>query len=184
IAVFGNSLSTTGVTTGVRGQTNSPAGTAGVFDAANGGNIFSGRSSGVEKFAIDAAGNATALGAIRATSFLGDGSKLSNVNAASLGGLPASSFLQSDISGNLNLNAAYLGGLPASSNSLAGAPLNESGQQSLVSAQLQINPDPASQSQFGFAGFVRDDLDSVKSIIGQAGSQTHFRLSRATPDTG
>src|SRR6185437_9168456 len=182
IAVFGNSLSTTGATTGVLGQTNSPAGTAGVFDAANGGNIFSGRVAGVEKFAIDAAGNATALGAIRAPSFIGDGSKLTNVHAASLGGLPASSFLQTDSSGNVNLNAAYLGGLPSSSYAVAGSPQNQTGLQSLVSAQLRINPDTASQSQFGFAGFVRDDLDSVHSIIGQAGTQTHFRLSRATPD--
>lgn len=183
-AIFANSTSTIGSTIGLRAQTNSPAGIAGVFDAYTGGNIFSGRSSGVEKFWIDGAGNATSAGIVTAASFAGDGSKLSNLNASFLGGLPASSFLQSDGVGNIALSAGYLGGLPASSYSLAGSPTNQSGQQSLVSAQLQINPDPTSQSQFGFAGFVRDDLDSVKSIIGQAGSQTHFRLSRATPDIG
>jgi hypothetical protein len=40
----------------------------------------------------------------------------------------------------------------------------------------------AQASQFGEVVFSRDDLDTVHSIIGQAGSQYHFRLSRAIPD--
>lgn len=182
VGVMGVSLSGTGPTVGVMGGTVSPSGTAGVFDASRGGNILSGRTAGIEKFRVDASGNMAASGSVIGQFFAGDGSRLTNVNAASLGGLPAFSFLQSDSSGNVNLNAAYLGGLPASSYAVAGSAQNQTGLQSLVSTQLQINPDAASQSQHGFAGFVRDDLDSVHSIIGQAGMQTHFRLSRAVVD--
>jgi hypothetical protein len=37
-------------------------------------------------------------------------------------------------------------------------------------------------SQFGEAVFAPDNVDTVHSVIGEAGSQYHFRLSRATPD--
>jgi hypothetical protein len=40
----------------------------------------------------------------------------------------------------------------------------------------------AQASQFGEVVFSRDDLDTVHSIIGQAGSQYHLRLSRGVPD--
>ncbi len=158
IGVFGANLSATGATTGVRGQTNSPAGTAAVFEAFNGGNIFSGRSSGVERFRFDSAGNMIAGGTITANSFAGDGSNLTNVNAAFLNGFPASTFFNSDV-------ATF---------------------QKLNSTQLQINPDPQaatpSGGQYGSAVFVRDDLDTVHSMIHQAGSQMHFRLHRTVPD--
>ncbi len=39
-----------------------------------------------------------------------------------------------------------------------------------------------SPNLFGEVAMARDDTDSVRSVIGQAGSQMHFRLSRATPD--
>ena len=45
-----------------------------------------------------------------------------------------------------------------------------------------VNIGSAQAAQFGEAVFARDDLDSVHSYIAQAGSQYHFRLSRATPD--
>lgn len=156
IGVFGASLSITGSTTGVRGQTNSPAGTAGVFDTFNGGSILSGRNTGVERFKVDGAGNLIAAGGVAAASFSGDGSKLTNINAAFLNGFPASTFFNAD-----------------------GANFDK-----INSSQVLINSDPANASQFGFAGLVRDDLDTVHSGIGQAGSQVHLRLSRATPDTG
>jgi hypothetical protein len=154
MGVFGTALSSTGPTTGVRGQTSSPDGTAGVFDAYNGGHILSGRSTGVEKFRVDSAGNIIATGAVNAASFSGDGSKLTNINASFLNGFPASAFFNAD-----------------------GANF-----QKLNSTQLQINSDPTLSGQFGYAGIVRDDLDSVHSYINQAGSQLHFRLSRVTPD--
>ncbi len=201
MGVFGTALSSTGPTTGVRGQTSSPSGTAGVFDAYNGGNIISGRSSGVEKFRIDAAGNMTATGAVTAASFAGDGSTLTNVNASFLGGSPASSFLRSgtgfalDNLGNLtatsfagdgskltNVNANFLNGFPASTFFNADTAMF----QKLNSTQLQINPDPQAATpndgQYGSTVFMRDDLDTVHSMIGQAGSQMHFRLHRTEPD--
>jgi hypothetical protein len=205
MGVFGTNLSPTGATTGVRGEIKSPAGTAGVFEATGGGKILSGTSSGIEKFAVDNLGNVTSGGAVTAASFAGDGSKLTKVNTTLLGGLPASAFLQLapgtftvDSLGNTTsagtataasfvgdgskltkVNAAFLNGLPAATffNATGGATFTN-----LSSNQLLVNSDPGAVSQFGFAGLVRDDLDSVHSYIGQAGSQVHFRLSRAAPD--
>lgn len=156
VGVFGVNLSPAGPTTGVRGQTSSPGGTAGVFDAFNGGNILSGRNTGIERFKIDSAGNMTVSGAVTAASFTGDGSRLTNIDAKFLNGFSASSFFNAD-------GATF---------------------QKVSSSQLLVNSDSVSSNQFGFAGLVRDDLDTVQSGIGQAGSQVHFRLSRATPDTG
>ena len=45
-----------------------------------------------------------------------------------------------------------------------------------------VNIGSAQPSQHGEAVFAPDNLDTVHSLIGQAGSQYHFRLSRATPD--
>ena len=45
-----------------------------------------------------------------------------------------------------------------------------------------VNIGSAQAAKFGEAVFAPDNLDSVHSSIGQAGSQYHFRLSRATPD--
>jgi hypothetical protein len=45
-----------------------------------------------------------------------------------------------------------------------------------------LSLDSGLAGRYGTAVFARDDLDSVHSVIGQAGSQYHFRLSRATPD--
>jgi hypothetical protein len=45
-----------------------------------------------------------------------------------------------------------------------------------------VNIGSAQAAQFGEAVFAPDNLDTVHSVIGQAGSQYHFRLSRATPD--
>ncbi|MFL6438648.1 MAG: beta strand repeat-containing protein [Terriglobales bacterium] len=50
---------------------------------------------------------------------------------------------------------------------------------SVVSNSVMVG-DPSGSS--GEGGFIRDDLDSVHSITGQAGSNYHFRLSRGTPD--
>ena len=51
---------------------------------------------------------------------------------------------------------------------------------SLVADQsATIGTTPSTNGQ---AVFMPDNLDSVHSFIGQAGQQTHFRLSRATPD--
>lgn len=93
IAVFGNSLAASGATTAVRGENHSSGGVAGVFDVALGGKILSGTSAGTERFAVDSMGNLSAAGTVTASSFVGSGSSLFNVNAAWLNGLPASSFL-------------------------------------------------------------------------------------------
>ena len=45
-----------------------------------------------------------------------------------------------------------------------------------------VNIGSRQAAQFGEAVFARDNLDTVHSVVGQAGSQYHFRLSRATPD--
>jgi len=47
-----------------------------------------------------------------------------------------------------------------------------------------VNIGSAQAAQQGEAVFAPDNADTVHSVIGQAGSQYHFRLSRATPDTG
>jgi hypothetical protein len=45
-----------------------------------------------------------------------------------------------------------------------------------------VNIGSAQAAQVGEAVFAPDSVDTVHSVIGQAGSQYHFRLSRATPD--
>ena len=45
-----------------------------------------------------------------------------------------------------------------------------------------VNIGSAQAAQLGEAVFAPDNLDTVHSVIGQAGSQYHFRLSRAIPD--
>jgi hypothetical protein len=47
-----------------------------------------------------------------------------------------------------------------------------------------VNIGSAQAAQFGEAVFAPDNLDTVHSSIGQAGSQYHFRLSRVVPDQG
>jgi hypothetical protein len=47
-----------------------------------------------------------------------------------------------------------------------------------------VNIGSAQASQHGEAVFALDNADTVHSSTGQSGSQYHFRLSRATPDTG
>ena len=186
-------------------------GIAGVFDSRAGGNILSGRSSGIEKFRVDSAGNvsstafigdgsklinvnATLLGGFSAADFAkvgppsGDGSRLTNVNAAFLGGFSSADFLKAgplggDGSQLTNVNASSLEGLHASDFSRVGTPQNVSGQESLVSKQLAINPDLQVGTQFGSAAFIREDQDTTHlSGFRQAGPQMHFRLTRAYCD--
>jgi len=45
-----------------------------------------------------------------------------------------------------------------------------------------VNIGSAQAAKFGEAVFAPDNVDTVHSVIGQAGSQYHFRLSRAIPD--
>ena len=181
IGILGVNRSTNGATTGVRGEAGSPNGTAGVFDSLGGGNILSGRSAGVEKFQVDAQGNVTS------TAFSGDGSKLTNVNATSLGGLSVSDFQRSFVlngDGSLlsNVNASTLDGLHASDFARTGLPQNVNGLQSLVSKQLALNSD-SDGVQFGAATVSREDQDAGHvSAFFQAGPQMHFRLSRAYCD--
>jgi len=160
VGVYGVNLSPTGFTTGVRGESRSPSGTAGVFDAYQGGQIFSGRSSGIEKLRIDGEGNLTAAGAVK-------GSSVSAASINSTGTVTAGAFV-GDGSKLTNLNASLAGQILANLSSVS-------------SQKILTGEDP---DAFGFAGLVRDDLDSVHSITGQTGSQFHFRLSRATPDPG
>jgi hypothetical protein len=47
-----------------------------------------------------------------------------------------------------------------------------------------VNIGSAQAAKYGEAVFAPDNVDTVHSVIGQAGSQYHFRLSRATPDSG
>jgi hypothetical protein len=47
-----------------------------------------------------------------------------------------------------------------------------------------VNIGSAQAAKFGEAVFAPDNVDTVHSSIGQAGSQYHFRLSRAVPDVG
>ncbi len=182
VGILGANRSASGATTGVRGESNSPDGTAGVFDSLGGGNILSGRSAGVEKFHVDAQGNVTS------TTFSGDGSKLTNVNATSLGGLSAADLQKSFVlngDGSLlsNVNASTLEGLHASDFARIGLPQNVNGLQSLVSKQLALNSDSNDSIQFGAAAFAREDQDTGhSSAFSQAGSQMHFRLTRAYCD--
>jgi hypothetical protein len=128
-------------------------GKTGVFNSRGGGDILNGRSSGVEKFRVDAQGN------VSSSAFIGDGSQLTNVDASALNGLHATDFVQ------------------------VGAPQNLSGLEALASKQLAINPDLAVGGQFGSATFMREDQDTGHvSGFRQAGPQMHFRLTRAYCD--
>jgi hypothetical protein len=182
IGVFGVNSSASGAATGVRGESNSPDGTAGVFDSLGGGNILSGRSAGVEKFHVDAQGNVTS------TAFSGDGSKLTNINASLLGGLSASDLLKSvvfngDGSQLSNVNANTLEGLHAADFARIGLPQNVNGLETLASKQLALNSDSGTAIQFGAAAVAREDQDiGHPSAFFQAGSQMHFRLTRAYCD--
>ena len=51
-----------------------------------------------------------------------------------------------------------------------------------IGSNGNVNVGTAQSAQNGEAVFAPDNLDTVHSVIGQAGSQYHFRLSRATPD--
>ena len=182
VGILGVNRSLNGATTGVRGESNSPDGTAGVFDALGGGSILSGRSAGVEKFRVDAQGD------VAATAFSGDGSKLTNLNATSLGGLSASDLLKSivfngDGSQLANVNANTLEGLHAVDFARVGLPQNVNGLETLISKQLALNSDSQAAIQFGAAAVAREDQDiGHNSAFFQAGSQMHFRLSRAYCD--
>ncbi|HEY4678189.1 MAG TPA: hypothetical protein VIJ01_13555 [Candidatus Angelobacter sp.] len=182
VGILGVTRSVNGATTGVRGESNSPDGTAGVFDALGGGSILSGRSAGVEKFRVDAQGD------VAATAFSGDGSKLTNVNATLLGGLSASDLLKSivfngDGSQLANVNASTLEGLHASDFARVGLPQNVNGLETLTSKQLALNADSQAAIQFGAATVAREDQDiGHNSAFFQAGSQMHFRLTRAYCD--
>lgn len=181
IGILGVNRSPNGATTGVRGESNSPDGIAGVFDSLGGGSILSGRSGGVEKLHVDTQGN------VAATAFIGDGSKLANVNATLLGGLSASDLLKSFVpngDGSLlsNVNASTLEGLHAADFARTGLPQNVNGLQSLVSKQLALNSD-SDGIQFGAAAFEREDQDTGHvSAFSQTGPQMHLRLTRAYCD--
>jgi hypothetical protein len=89
--VYGLANASGGTTTGVHGEVRSAAGTAGVFDNMAGGNILSGRAGGSQVFSVDGSGTVTA------TSFVGDGSGLTNVSATTadadtLDGLDSAAF--------------------------------------------------------------------------------------------
>lgn len=84
--VVGQSTATAGATAGVIGQVASAGGTAGLFDNTAGGPILRGLSSGVEVFSV------AGTGGVSATSFSGDGSGLTGVNASTLGSSPPSAF--------------------------------------------------------------------------------------------
>jgi hypothetical protein len=182
VGILGANRSANGATAGVRGESNSPDGTAGVFDSLGGGSILSGRSAGIEKFRVDAQGNVTS------TAFNGDGSKLTNVNATLLGGLSASDLLKSivfngDGSQLANVNASTLEGMHAADFARVGLPQNVNGLETLSSKQLALNADSGAAIQFGAATVAREDQDTGHvSAFFQAGSQMHFRLTRAYCD--
>jgi hypothetical protein len=182
VGILGANRSANGATIGVRGETISPDGTAGVFDSLGGGSILSGRSAGIEKFRVDAQGNVTS------TAFNGDGSKLTNVNANLLGGLSASDLLKSivfngDGSQLANVNASTLEGMHAADFARVGLPQNVNGLETLTNKQLALNADSGAAIQFGAATVAREDQDiGHPSAFFQAGSQMHFRLTRAYCD--
>ena len=158
VGILGANRSANGATIGVRGENNSPDGTAGVFDSLGGGSILSGRSAGTEKFRVDAQGNVTS------TAFNGDGSKLTNVNANLLGGLSASDLLKSivfngDGSQLANVNASTLEGMHAADFARVGLPQNVNGLETLTSKQLALNADSGAAIQFGAATVAREDQD-------------------------
>ncbi|MFQ5525967.1 MAG: hypothetical protein ACE5GX_06850 [Thermoanaerobaculia bacterium] len=77
VGVAGESTAASGDTTGVYGQVASAAGAAGVFDNTASGDILRGLAAGVEVLTVEGTGDVTA------TSFSGDGSGLTSVNAGS-----------------------------------------------------------------------------------------------------
>lgn len=115
--VVGESTATSGATFGVLGEVQSAAGVAGAFNNTDGGKILSGLDNGVEVFSVDGAGEVTA------SSFVGDGSGLTNLSGTVPTGAVMFFNLSSCPSGWTALAAAqgrYLVGL-SSGGALGGA---------------------------------------------------------------
>jgi hypothetical protein len=109
VGLQGSATAVTGVTTGVRAISFSPSGTGAVIDNLGGGKLISARTTSfVEKFSVDGSGNVAAAGLIDAASasfvgavaggsftgstFAGDGSGLTSVNADLLDGMDSTAF--------------------------------------------------------------------------------------------
>ena len=169
--VRGEATAATGATVGVFGVARSPSGIAGRFDNTVGGTILSGTRNGEPRFSVDGSGNVSATGQIT-------GSQLVSAAPSGVAPLVVNSATQVP-----NLNASLLGGLPASAfASLSNAnvftgPLTVSNLFATTGTTVGNLP-----AQYGQAAILPDNLDSVHSSIHEAGTQMHFRLSRATPD--
>ena len=90
VGLVGEAVGLGGAIVGVAGLAASPTGVAGVFDNLAAGQVLSGRSAGVEVFAVGGAGD------VAAASFAGDGAALANVDAETLDGLDSTDFMPAD----------------------------------------------------------------------------------------
>lgn len=88
--VLGESTAAAGEVHGVVARVQSASGIAAVFDNDGGGDVLLGRSSGGEVFRVDGEGDVTA------SSFAGDGSALTAVDAGTVDGHDSTAFLRSD----------------------------------------------------------------------------------------
>jgi len=84
--VVGTNGNTVGTGAGIFGRSSSSMGPAGLFTNYAGGPIILGTNNGVQRLLVDGGGNLTA------SSLSGNGSGLTNVNAATLGGFTAGAF--------------------------------------------------------------------------------------------
>jgi hypothetical protein len=82
--IVGQATAASGTTIGIVGRVFSADGTALLVDNTQGGKLLSGKVGSSEKFSVDGSGNVVANGSVTATSFSGNGSALTSLNASNL----------------------------------------------------------------------------------------------------
>jgi hypothetical protein len=85
--IWGWATATSGTTRGIYAEARSAGGTALVVNNTAGGKLLSAQAKGVEKLSVSGSGNLTTSGSVTATSFGGNGSGLTNLDAAHLFGV-------------------------------------------------------------------------------------------------
>ena len=194
IAVDASETATSGNPIGLVASVQSPAGTSALLLNTGGGPLLTAQTNHGTQFSVDGTGNVLAAGTIITPSTISGGllvsnaapgtpplqvsstTQVPNLNAGLLGGLPSAAFLKNGAS--LQTNASFnIDGNGTVGGVLAANSVNTN--QFVAGTSLTVGSNP---SQNGQVVIMPDNLDTVHSWIGQAGSEMHFRLSRALSD--
>jgi Chaperone of endosialidase len=173
----------------VTGTINGGSGGGGITSVIAGTDLTGGGSSSTVTLNLDttkvptlAASSNVFTGSITASSFTGNGSGLSNVNAALLNGIPSSGFVSTSTSNNFTADQTITGKLTVSGNVSAGAlgvgtttpayPLD-------INANVIVVGTNISKPGFGGTMRFRDDTGTPRWLFGLPGSSgaTKFRIS-------